>query len=485
VTIYDAEGRILRAPVSTGRTGYETPAGIYSVIQKAAEHYSNLYDDAAMPFMQRITWSGIALHAGVLPGHPASHGCIRMPHAFAERLFDLTKLGMRVVVARSDVSPVAIAHPLLFKPIPVRGTVARATPPAVASAGEGEQPMRLGVAPAASGLTPPAAAPGERPQTWRQIAAARAAEAEAATHKAEGARRVAAKASLEAGRLTKTLRIAGLAKARAEAQLVDAERTLEAAASPEAKERAEAVKARVQAKLAELQAQLGAAAAEAGPKAEAAAQAREAVKAAEAQRVAAVAAAREAASKIAPVSVFISRETQRLYVRQSFRPVLDVPVTIRDPDKPLGTYVFTALDYANDGADVRWSALAMYPAGAAPRPAGDTRTRRRRGAPHETQAALTDAAAAKAVLDRIAIPEEVRERVSEVVSPGSSLIVSDEGVHKETSKGTDFIVVMSGEPQGGIKIRRRSQGPWSRYDRGYGGAPYGRYPYGGGPFFRW
>ena len=98
VTIYDAEGRILRAPVSTGQTGYETPAGIYSVIQKEAEHYSNLYDDASMPFMQRITWSGIALHAGVLPGHPASHGCIRMPHAFAERLFDLTSMGMRVIV---------------------------------------------------------------------------------------------------------------------------------------------------------------------------------------------------------------------------------------------------------------------------------------------------------------------------------------------------------------------------------------------------
>ena len=120
ITIYDAEGRILRAPVSTGQTGYETPAGIYSVIQKEAEHYSNLYDDASMPFMQRITWSGIALHAGVLPGHPASHGCIRMPHGFAERLFDLTKMGMRVIVMPSDVTPVDIVHPALFKPRPHR-----------------------------------------------------------------------------------------------------------------------------------------------------------------------------------------------------------------------------------------------------------------------------------------------------------------------------------------------------------------------------
>ena len=70
VTIYDAEGKVLRAPVSTGQTGYETPAGIYSILEKNREHYSNLYDDASMPFMQRITWSGIALHAGVLPGRP-------------------------------------------------------------------------------------------------------------------------------------------------------------------------------------------------------------------------------------------------------------------------------------------------------------------------------------------------------------------------------------------------------------------------------
>ena len=88
ITIYDAEGWILRAPVSTGQSGRETPAGIFSVIQKEAEHYSNLYDDAYMPHMQRLTWSGIALHGGVVPGHPASHGCIRLPYEFAERLFE-------------------------------------------------------------------------------------------------------------------------------------------------------------------------------------------------------------------------------------------------------------------------------------------------------------------------------------------------------------------------------------------------------------
>ena len=111
ITAYDAKGWILRAPVSSGQKGRETPAGIFSVIQKEAEHYSNLYDDAYMPHMQRITWSGIALHGGPLPGHPASHGCVRMPYDFARRLFGMTKLGMRVIVAPTDVAPVEIIHP--------------------------------------------------------------------------------------------------------------------------------------------------------------------------------------------------------------------------------------------------------------------------------------------------------------------------------------------------------------------------------------
>ena len=103
ITVYDADGWTLRAPVSSGQPGYDTPAGIYSIIEKEEEHYSNRYDDAEMPFMQRITWSGIALHAGPLPGYPASHGCIRMPYEFAQRLFDITEIGMRVIVSRDDV----------------------------------------------------------------------------------------------------------------------------------------------------------------------------------------------------------------------------------------------------------------------------------------------------------------------------------------------------------------------------------------------
>src|SRR5215468_5879486 len=124
ITVYDDKGWIMRAPVSSGQKGRETPAGIFSIIEKDAEHYSNLYDDAYMPHMQRITWSGIALHGGALPGYPASHGCVRMPFDFAERLFDETRVGLRVIVAPTDVTPIEIVHPALFQPKPGAGAQA-------------------------------------------------------------------------------------------------------------------------------------------------------------------------------------------------------------------------------------------------------------------------------------------------------------------------------------------------------------------------
>ena len=473
VTIYDAEGKVLRAPVSTGQTGYETPAGIYSIIEKNREHYSNLYDDASMPFMQRITWSGIALHAGVLPGRPASHGCIRLPYRFAEQIFDLTKMGMRVVVVRDDMSPVEIAHPALFKPGPVRPEIALASAGDRPSDAMDRRSMRLGVPPADAG-TP------ARAQTWRQIAAAKVAQAEAAAKTSEEARRTAVRARADAARLAKDLRMAEGARQRAEAQLRDAERMLEGAKSPEATQKAEEIKAKAAERLTEAQAKLDAVKAEAQPKIDAAEAARAAANAAEAARVAAEKEVKLAEAKMAPVSVFISRKTQRLYVRQAFQPIFDTEVTIRDPDTPIGTTIYTALSYANDGADVRWSALAMYANGAGPDAAPAPASRR--GGERKAEGAATDAGAAKAALERITIPQEAIDRINEVVSPGSSLIVSDEPMSaKETGKGTDFIVLMSGEPQGGIKSRPRR----SPYD-GYGDdRRYRRSPYGGGLFSFW
>src|SRR5665213_2025820 len=123
VRIYDANGFFAEAPVSTGMAGHSTPMGAFSVIQKQKLHHSNIYSNAPMPFMQRITWSGVAMHAGVLPGYPASHGCIRMPMAFAVKMWNWTKMGTRVVVAPGEMSPARFSHPFLVTQKVVPGTV--------------------------------------------------------------------------------------------------------------------------------------------------------------------------------------------------------------------------------------------------------------------------------------------------------------------------------------------------------------------------
>src|SRR5262249_32080813 len=107
---------LARAAAATGRPDHPTRMGIFTVISKSRWHVSNIYSGAPMPYMQRITWSGIALHAGKLPGYPASHGCIRLPEHFATRLWALSKIGARVIIARDEVAPVAIAHPRLPAP---------------------------------------------------------------------------------------------------------------------------------------------------------------------------------------------------------------------------------------------------------------------------------------------------------------------------------------------------------------------------------
>src|SRR5258708_1347443 len=111
--IYDANGFFAETPISTGMQGHPTPMGVFSVIQKQKLHHSNIYSGAPMPYMQRITWSGVAIHAGVLPGYPASHGCIRMPTAFAVKMWNWTKMGARVVVTPGEMTPSNFSHPLL------------------------------------------------------------------------------------------------------------------------------------------------------------------------------------------------------------------------------------------------------------------------------------------------------------------------------------------------------------------------------------
>jgi hypothetical protein len=110
--------------VSTGRPGYVTPTGVFTILNKDRDHRSNKYNDAPMPYSERLTWGGVALHAGGLPGYPESHGCIHLPSRFAQLLFEITKIGMTVVISNDAVDPVEVAHPAFFSPVDVRGDVA-------------------------------------------------------------------------------------------------------------------------------------------------------------------------------------------------------------------------------------------------------------------------------------------------------------------------------------------------------------------------
>ncbi len=398
VTIFDAEGWILRAPVSSGTTGRETPSGVFSVVEKDKDHHSNLYDDAWMPNMQRITWSGIALHGGPLPGYAASHGCVRMPYDFAEKLFDKTRVGMRVIISPDDAEPAEFSDPALF--VPNAETLA--------------------------------AAPARAERLARD-----AADAEKMAVEAKNA---AAAAKREAASLTASLPKLQWLKARGDAELAYAERVLAAAKTDQAKAQAEALKEKAAAKVTELATQLDTAKADAKSKLDAAAAAQDAAKAAEAKRTEAAKAAREAKLASEPVSVFISRATQKLYVRRGFGADLEVPVTIRDPNKPIGTHVFTAVARKDDGS-LRW-----------------------------TEVTIDNGDSAKDALDRITIPQDVLDQIAPTASPRSSLIISDEPLNRETNYRTEYVIVLNNQPQGGLAIRRPPDDRVARrYDDGFFG----------------
>jgi hypothetical protein len=395
VTFYDAEGWILRAPVSTGVKERETPAGVFAVVEKDRDHHSSMYDDAWMPHMQRITWNGIALHGGPLPGYAASHGCVRMPFGFAEKLFNKTRIGMRVIISPNDAAPVEFSHPALLTP----------TAEAIAAAPAHAEPLAR--------------------------EAAEAAKAAVETKKA------AAAAARETASLASSLRKLELLKRSADAEFASADKALAAAKTDQAKARAEDRRQKAAAKATEAVTQLDTAKAGAKSKLDAAAAAKDAAKAAETKQAASAKAASEAKLAIEPVSVYISRATQKLYVRRNthkpapdgggevFDATIEVPVTIRNPEKRIGTHVFTAM--ARKDAGLRWTAVT-----------------------------IDDADDAKNALDRITIPKDVLDRIGPTALPRSSIIVSDEPLSAETNYRTEFVAVLSNQPQGGFITREPS-----------------------------
>jgi hypothetical protein len=261
-----------------------------------------------------------------------------------------------------------------------------------------------------------------------------ALEAEEAAKTADEAKKVAATAAHEAASATASLRKLEWLKPRADAELAFTDKMLAAAKTDQAKAQAEDLKQKASAKAAETGTQLDTAKADAKSKLDAAAAAKDAAKAAETRNAAAAKAASEAKLALEPVSVYISRATQKLYVRRNthkrwpdggevFDATIEVPVTIRDPDKPIGTHVFTAV--ARKDAGLRWTAVTIDN--------GDD---------------------AKDALDRVTIPKDVLDRIAPTALPRSSIIVSDEPLSRETNYRTEFVAVLNNQPQGGFLMRR-------------------------------
>jgi hypothetical protein len=353
--LYSDGVHVADTSIATGVPGLPTPLGVFSVIQKQVFHRSNIYSGAPMPFMQRITWSGVAMHVGESIGHRASHGCVRMPHDFAVRLYRLTKLNTRVIIANSELKPTEFADPHLF--------VHKEKPPEIAA------PVDNGVEPV---ITKPA---------------------ELAVH----------------ANMLKPLVQSDAVTPQTAAPAVKSDQTTESA----------------------------------GPGADAGASGVTAPPTSPTPTDL----AKAAAAKQTPISIFISRKRQRLYIRQDFEPLFDSAVAIAQPDAPLGTHVFTALEFTGpEHTILRWNVVSLP--GEPPkhlRYVEEHRDRhghvRRREIEEERSSDTPPPQGPAQVLARIEIPPEVTEAIAQMITPGSSLIISDQGLGDETGEGTDFVVV--------------------------------------------
>jgi L,D-transpeptidase catalytic domain len=364
VALYSNGVRVAQGSVSTGVPGHPTPMGVFSIIEKDRYHHSNIYSGAPMPYMQRITWSGVALHEGVVPGHPASHGCIRLTHDFAAKLWPITKLGVRVLVVRNEVSPVDFAHSKLFVP------ASRPGGPSIALNGSTDgrritQPVRIAQAANASIEAEPAiTVPATQlpPELRKAVTAPEQAAGTTVEQMATG-----------------TLPEDDLAKP---APGFDLGKPL----PPRIKLTDQPVKHSGQ------------------------------------------------------VAVFISRKERKIFVRQGLVPLFDMPITIEEPDQPLGTHVFTAMGTTEDG-NMHWNLMTIPTDGTFAPERRDSRRRSREPAPPAPSVQLKAPSSATEALDRVQLPKQALDRISELMSPGSSLVISDEGLGRETGRGTEFIVL--------------------------------------------
>jgi hypothetical protein len=413
IEVFSADGRSERSRISTGMSGHSTPTGIFSILQRRRYHESNIYSNAPMPYMQRLTWSGIALHQGYVPNYRASHGCIRMPGGFASRLWSIGYIGMRVIVSPHRVRPVDFSHPSL---------------PAPASSGLPQLAAVVRVAVAADDLpaVPASLSPYEAVQHRLARAVATKAVTEkavkpaldAATHKSREARQAAEALSASARILSEAEEHLELEQlAMATVQTEDAEEPIRkrirfAAAGVEAARTSHETLKELEEK--------------------ASAEAFAAARAARDAQTAAELAADElslARKSVSPLTLFVSRKTGHAYVRQGAHEVFEGAVVIKDPERPLGTHVYSAVEEIGT-SEMRWTAVSVPTNGGE----GGSHRRGERADVSHAQSSASEA------LDRVELPADLRRLVGERLWQGASIIVSDFGLG-ETTVGTDFVII--------------------------------------------
>jgi hypothetical protein len=446
IHIYGSTGLLAESPVSTGMPGFRTPAGVFTVLEKSRYHYSNIYAGAPMPYMQRLTWSGVALHGGVVPGYPASHGCVRLPHSFAPELFGMTTLGTRVVVTPHDPVATPIAHVRLPTPrlLPLPPGVAEPTGKTAELVSPPGGTMTDAGAPSA---LPKLYNPVERIKAMRTFVAKDAADK---TRSAKLAAEIAAAKADEARRATAALRAAEqaliLARRRHEVAVKAAEAAAAKAASEDASaavvttaDRAKRVLTAAEAELAE--AEQGAEEAsliEAVALEESAAAAAAVIDTEHARREA-TAALKLSEKADAPISILVSRKAGKIFIRQAWMPIYEAPVTFTDSEAPLGTHVYLAVGPATDGGSMSWLSVSLPPS--APEPQRH-RGRGKKATPPAPVTAPVPPETAASALARFELPAATRRFIEERLWTGATLIVSDDGASpRETGLHTDFIVL--------------------------------------------
>lgn len=505
VDIYRGTNLVTTSAVSTGTAEHPTMIGAFSIIEKQRWHHSNIYSGAPMPWMNRITWSGTALHAGVVPGYPASHGCIRLTYAFAPKLFQMTSVGDNVIISRGRPKPTLVEHPNLFQPLPAPNPPVMTEEDHIAPVQAVSSPLPA-MAAAASPVILASAESSTTVDSNAQVAAATAGTHSQAEHPAAGPDDAASDPNRihaitpDVGDDARTHAVpdpaANAVGVVTEKNIASAVAAVPSPAAVPAK-LAPADQASVPPAAAKVDAGIAAAAMQAAePRSEAPLRML-LTRRTQRDRIIGVqqiftstgylpqqefdgtlgkatitaikafqkangmpgtgAFTDELVKKVYEVAGKGEPPAGHLFVRQDRSRVFDTPVGFRDPDQPLGTHVYTALKFAPGDTKARWMTLDVQDnAGAGP-------------------------------LDRIEIPDDVRQDISERLTPGSTLIIADTSINSANlPKGGDFVVLSKSTrnvkisqteddvPAVKAKPRRRTGTVAKRY---YYNSPWGNAPW--------